>query len=128
MSYIENSRAEDEQIKAIFNLHWITWVPVIIYSITIIGVPFALYLLFQNISTEMGVTTKRIILKKGFISRDTSEQFLKKTESVELQQSILGRVLGYGNIRCTATGGSTFIFTAVADPVNAKRIIEFQLN
>jgi uncharacterized membrane protein YdbT with pleckstrin-like domain len=127
MSYIENSRAEDEQIKAIFNLHWVTWLPVIFYSITIIGIPFGIYLLIQNISTEMGVTTKRIILKKGFISRNTSEQFLKKTESVELQQSIFGRILGYGDIRCTATGGSMFIFTFVTDPVNAKRVIENQL-
>jgi uncharacterized membrane protein YdbT with pleckstrin-like domain len=128
MTYIENSRAEDEQIKAIFKLHWVTWLPVIFFSITIIGLPVALYMFLQNISIEMGVTTKRIIFKKGFISRETSEQFLKKTESVELQQSILGRILGYGDIRCTATGGSTFVFTCVTDPVSAKRLIEYQLN
>ena len=128
MSYIKNSLTADEQIIAIFDLHWIKWLPIIFYIITIIGIPMALYKFLQNLSTEMGVTNKRIIYKIGIISRKTSEQFLKKTESVELQQSITGRILNYGDVRCTATGGSAFVFFDVSDPVAAKRIIEDQFN
>lgn len=128
MNYIESSLIENEKVVMLFKLHWIKWIPVVFYALTIIALPMAIYRLIQILSTEMGLTDKRIILKTGFLSRETSEQFLKKTESIELSQTILGRILGYGDVRCTATGGSTFILLSVDNPIFVKRNIENQLH
>jgi uncharacterized membrane protein YdbT with pleckstrin-like domain len=124
MGYIDQSLSQEERVLAYFSQHWICWVPVVLYGITIIGLPVALMKFIALYSTEMGVTNKRVILKTGLISRVTSEQLLKKTESIELNESIMGRILGYGNVHCTATGGSAFILKNVSNPVSVKRMIE----
>jgi uncharacterized membrane protein YdbT with pleckstrin-like domain len=62
----------------------------------------ALYLLipewFTWWTTEIAVTNHRIIYKAGLIRRDTVEILM--VESVDVDQSILGRLLGYGTVPC----------------------------
>src|SRR5262249_59455107 len=53
---------------------------------------------FRRWTTEMAVTDRRIIYKRGFIRRHTIEMHLDKVESVDVDQSILGRIFGFGDI------------------------------
>jgi uncharacterized membrane protein YdbT with pleckstrin-like domain len=55
-------------------------------------------------TTEVAVTDRRIIYKTGFIKRRTVEMHMDKVESVDVDQSILGRVLNYGDITIRGTG------------------------
>jgi uncharacterized membrane protein YdbT with pleckstrin-like domain len=55
-------------------------------------------------TTEVAVTDRRIISKTGFINRHTVEMHMDKVESVDVDQSILGRVLNYGDITIRGTG------------------------
>lgn len=55
--------------------------------------------------TEIAVTDRRIIYKSGFIRRHTDEMPLGKVENVEVTQWILGRLLGYGDVRVEGSGG-----------------------
>jgi uncharacterized membrane protein YdbT with pleckstrin-like domain len=48
--------------------------------------------------TEIAVTNRRVIYKKGFIWRRTNEMNMDKVESVQVDQSILGRMLDYGTV------------------------------
>src|SRR5438046_2773812 len=57
-------------------------------------------------SAEFAVTNKRVILKTGFLQSKTAEMFLNKIESVGVDQSISGRILGFGSITIRGTGGS----------------------
>jgi uncharacterized membrane protein YdbT with pleckstrin-like domain len=59
---------------------------------------------FRRWSTEIAVTSKRIIYKCGFVRRRTIEMNLDKVESVDVNQSILGRLLGYGDIVIRGVG------------------------
>ena len=52
---------------------------------------------------DQGVTSKRVIQKRGWIKRDIEEMRLSKIETVEYNQSILGRIFGYGNVKVTGT-------------------------
>ena len=61
--------------------------------------------------TEIAVTDRRIIYKRGFITRHTEEMNMDKVASVDVDQSILGRMLDYGTIHVMGTGGA-----AVARP------------
>jgi uncharacterized membrane protein YdbT with pleckstrin-like domain len=75
----------------------------------IIGLP-ALFLLakawFVRWTTEIAVTSARVILKRGFIRRHTIEMNKDKVESVDVDQSLLGRLFNYGNITVRGTGSS----------------------
>ena len=80
--------------------------------------------MLKIIFTEQGVTTKKGIKKVGIISRNTEELLLSQVETVEIKQGVLGRLLGYGNVRLTGTGSSNLIFHTISNPINVKNNIE----
>jgi len=59
---------------------------------------------FNQWTTEIAVTNRRIIYKRGFIRRHTAEMNMDKVESVVVDQSVLGRLLDYGTIHVRGTG------------------------
>ena len=62
------------------------------------------YAWFIRWITEFAVTDRRVISKRGFIWRKTEEMNMDKVETVDVDQSILGRLLDYGTIRIMGTG------------------------
>lgn len=59
---------------------------------------------FQRWTTEIAVTDRRVIYKTGFIRRNTTEMHMDKVESVEVKQSVLGRILNYGDVEIRGVG------------------------
>ena len=129
MTYIEQSLSAGEKIEGVFRLHWTAWLPVwlwILLAIPTIGITLlvALYVYLRLKYQEQGVTNKRVILKKGIVSRQTEEMKLKSIETVEIDQGILGRMLGFGTVRITGRGVSDFVFQRIDNPLAVKRTIE----
>lgn len=62
------------------------------------------------------LTNKRLIAKRGIINRESFELMLRKCEGVQLQQSLLGRMLNYGTVFVT-TGEATTYFPYIEDPI-----------
>lgn len=93
----------------------------VIFGVTIVFLPVsAALLLYAHLkirSTEMGITSKRIIKKSGVIMRDTSEIRLCKVESISVQQGFLGRIFGYGTVTIVGTGGNGAVMKGVDDPL-----------
>lgn len=124
MSYIEKSLSAGEKIESVFKFHWFVWIPVFIWTCFVITIPIALYGLLQILFTEQGLTNKRVLLKTGIIGRKTEEMKLKAIETVEIDQSVFGRIFGYGNVKITGRGSSSVLFKFVGDPMGMKRQIE----
>ncbi len=78
-------------------------------------------------SSEFGVTNQRVIVKEGFIKRKTMEVFLKRIESVQVDQSIWGRVLNFGTINVLGTGGASDPLNMIRAPLEFKRQVQQQL-
>ena len=78
-------------------------------------------------SPEYVVTTKRVIMKTGMAQNRTEEMFLNKIESIGVDQSVAGRMLGYGNIVIRGTGGSWEPFVRVSAPLEFRRQIQEQI-
>lgn len=78
-------------------------------------------------ATEMAVTNKRVIIKVGYMTKRTIELFLSKIESVEVEQSVAGRIFGFGSITVRGTGGTNEPFTHVADPLEFRRQVQHQI-
>ena len=79
MSYIEESLSDGEQVENVFMLHWFAWAPMIIWlilGIVTLGLTWliALYEFLRLKFLEQGITNKRVILKRGIISRKTESQ------------------------------------------------------
>jgi uncharacterized membrane protein YdbT with pleckstrin-like domain len=78
-------------------------------------------------SSEFAVTDKRVIIKVGFIQRRTLETLLGKVEGIEVNQGILGRVLNFGTIAVTGTGGTREEFQNIANPLEFRRQVQAQV-
>lgn len=133
MSYIDDSLSAGETVVRRFGQHWLTWLPValcvVLAPITLgISLVVALVLTLRIRSLEQGLTTRRVILKTGFISRHSEEMRLASIETVEIRQSLWGRILGYGAIEITGRGIGDLVLARVADPMEAKRAIESALS
>ncbi len=74
-------------------------------------------------STELVVTDRRVIHKVGFISRKTREMNREKVESIDVDQSVGGRLFGYGTIIVHGTGSSWEPFTNISDPLAFRSLI-----
>jgi uncharacterized membrane protein YdbT with pleckstrin-like domain len=129
VSYIQESLSSGERIEALFKLHWFARVPMYIWLI--LGIPtigltwlIALYEYLRLRSIEQGVTNKRVILKRGIISRKTEEMKVTSIETVEIDQGLWGRLFGFGTIKVTGRGISDVVFKGVDDPMAVKRQIE----
>ena len=84
-----------------------------------------LFNLFIIITTdECVVTSKRVIFKSGIILTKTLEMNLTKIESLSVEQSILGRILGYGTISITGTGGTVETFLKINKPLEIRKKIQ----
>src|SRR5262245_58183962 len=78
----------------------------------------------RSASSEFAVTDKRVIIKVGWIRRRTLETMLGKVEGVGVDQSLTGRLLGFGTIMVTGTGGTKEEFDRIADPLEFRRRIQ----
>ena len=74
-------------------------------------------------TTELAVTDRRVIYKTGLISRHTIEMNRRQVESVDVDQSIFGRMIGYGTIIIRGTGGSLEPMRRVDNPLTFRNYI-----
>lgn len=145
MSYVQKVLQPGEVLKYQAAIHWVAYLHGIAWllaaaivwmvtpatwrggfvmnSIQIILLVGAVFFLarawFNWWITEIAVTDRRVIYKRGFISRTTAEMHMDKIESVKVDQSILGRILDYGKVTVLGTGTGTESLGAIDEPIAA---------
>lgn len=146
MSYIEKNLMNGESILYRGNLHWVVFLwPVIWFIVAIIffsggadiapvGSLFILIAIVTGIASfinyktsEFGITNKRVIVKVGFIRRNSLEVLLNKVEGIQVNQGILGRILGFGSIIMSGTGGTKDPFHKISAPLEFRRKAQEQI-
>lgn len=146
MSYVAKVLQPDEKVRFATKTHWIIYLPglalaalaIVTYWVAVQPVSsyqiwkwISLVLLagaavslfsawFKRWTTEIAVTSKRVIYKRGFIRRDTMEMALSKIESVDVSQSIGGRILDYGNLMVHGTGDTHELLPMIAAPIEFR--------
>jgi uncharacterized membrane protein YdbT with pleckstrin-like domain len=78
---------------------------------------------FHRWTTETDVTNMRVVHKTGFIKRRTFEMSLDKVESVDVNQSILGRILNYGDVTVRGVGEGAETIDTIASPLEFRNHI-----
>ena len=94
-----------------------------IAALCLLGLGFASHVALLRWGTEIGVTDRRVIYKRGLISRQTAEMNMDKVETVLVEQSLLGRLLGYGAISIKGSGASIETLKNIADPIALRSAI-----
>ena len=148
MSYVQRVLQPGEQIRHISSIHWIVyWRGVAVALLAVVAYWFsetryltgiwrytayalalvAIFLLiqqwFQWWVTEIAVTNRRVIYKKGLVRRQTNEMNMDKVESVQIDQSILGRTLDYGDVTILGTGEGFETLRTISSPIELRNSI-----
>jgi uncharacterized membrane protein YdbT with pleckstrin-like domain len=146
--YIDDILQPGEKVLYSTNAHWIfylpaiaAWVLAIVFlvasrmfvtdtpmllclSLAAISALVALYWMltawFHRWTTETDVTNLRVVHKTGFIKRRTFEMSLDKVESVDVNQSILGRILNYGDVTVRGVGEGFETIKTIASPLEFR--------
>jgi uncharacterized membrane protein YdbT with pleckstrin-like domain len=145
MSYVQKNLLPGETILYTGRLHWIVYakpmlvvllgVAVIVASpfapnlpklwiwggvAVVVGLLAALPILISVWSTELVVTSVRVVAKHGVISRTTMEMLHKRIESISVHQSIPGRLLNFGTLVLQGTGGGREGIPTIAHPLEFR--------
>jgi uncharacterized membrane protein YdbT with pleckstrin-like domain len=149
MSYVQSVLQPGEQVRHTAKLHWIMYWPGLTFLLAaavafwfaetrdrgntfwfylagvlaIIAFIFLLREWFVQWTTEIAVTDRRIIYKEGFIRRSTVEMHMDKVESVDVDQTIMGRVLGYGTVTVKGVGTGFEPLPTIAAPLELRNHI-----
>jgi uncharacterized membrane protein YdbT with pleckstrin-like domain len=129
-TYVDQVLLPGERIAWRARYHWITyfwpifWTPITLGFGIVVTLPWMLAVWINQRSTDLVATDRRLIHKTGLVSRKVTESRLGKIETINVDQSMLGRVLGYGTGSVTGTGVSAVGFPRIADPLGFKRAIE----
>jgi uncharacterized membrane protein YdbT with pleckstrin-like domain len=83
--------------------------------------------LVRRYATEMAVTNRRVVIKTGLTSRKTIEMLLNKVETIEVNETPAGRVLGYGTIVVIGTGGTSEPFHNMCHPLQFRSQVQQQI-
>jgi len=149
MSYVTKVLQGGESVIATGHLHWIGYwrsfvcialavatrgipapdaglrfvVDLVAVGLVIFGLVFGLHTAWLRWGTEIGVTNRRVIYKRGILSRRTAEMNMDKIETVLIDQSLLGRLLGFGAISIRGSGASIETLPHIAKPIALRSAI-----
>ena len=147
MGYVEKVLRPDEQVIARGRMHWIIYlrgamifiiglacffapvgqagfvIGIFGAGVVLLGLYLLASALIEQLTTEVAVTTRRVIQKRGLIRRNTGEMNMDKVESVVVDQTILGRLLNYGTIGVRGSGSGIENLHHIADPLGLRSAI-----
>lgn len=110
MSYLSENLAGNESVLYQAHYHWKIWiVPSAIFTLWIRPILLVVF-------DEFAITDRRIIMKTGVISQKVFDMTHSHIETVNVEQSIVGRILGYGTVTIIGSGGTRESFTDISHP------------
>ena len=87
---------------------------------------FAFGLAKRN-ATEMAVTNRRVLIKTGLGNRRTLDLMLSRVESIAVEETFWGRMLGFGSVILHGTGGTPESFVMISHPQEFRRNVQEQI-
>jgi len=73
-------------------------------------------------TTEIAVTNVRVMGKVGFVRRISIEMLLDKIESLQVEQSMIGRWFDFGTVTLSAAGAENARLNSVSEPFELRQM------
>ncbi len=120
MSYVSSRLFEGEVIRHSGAFHWLwhlrAWAALIVLGVLVIGIVIFIAEMIRFRTTEMVVTSRRIVVKRGFLSASLNQLSLDAMETSHIRQGLLGRLFGFGNLVIMGRGEGQLHFPPMAEP------------
>lgn len=92
----------------------------------IIGLYWLLIAYIKFKTSEYAITDRRVLMKTGWIQRNSLEIFLRKLEAINVNQTVPGRIFNYGTLVIIGTGGTEDFYFNVPDPLGFRKRVQQQ--
>ena len=131
-SYVEGALVKDEKIVHVGHISlWSLWhliaLGIILLPAFGIGLVFLVWAYVRYKTTELAITSRRVIVKFGFIRRRTIEININKVESIQVDQEVLGRLFNFGTLVISGAGNPQAPIAGISSPMEfRKAFIEAQ--
>jgi len=125
-SYVEGALVKDEKIVHVGHISlWSLWhlmaLGIILLPAFGVGLVFLIWAYVRYKTTELAITSKRVIVKSGFIRRRTIEININKVESIQVDQEILGRMFNFGTLVISGGGNPQAPVAGISSPMEFRR-------
>ena len=125
-SYVEGALVKDEQIVHLGHISlWSLWhllaLGILLLPLFGLGLIFLVKAFIRYKTTELAITSRRVIVKFGFIRRSTIEININKVESVQVDQEILGRLFDFGTLIISGAGNPQAPIPGISQPMEFRR-------
>lgn len=124
-SYVDSNLMAQEKVLHRAHVSFWSLAPMILLGILLLIVVVGLFVLLaawiRYRTTEFAVTDRRIIAKTGLVSRRTVEMFLDKVESLNVEQTVAGRIFDYGTVTIRGTGATSETFGNISAPLLLRK-------
>ena len=125
-SYVEGALVKDETIVhvghiSLWSLTHLFVLGIVLLPVFGLGLIFLVMAYIKYKTTELAITSKRVIAKFGFISRRTVELNINRVESIQVDQGILGRIFNYGTLVISGAGDPQAPIPGISDPMAFRR-------
>jgi len=146
MGYIDSNLLQGERVVFRTRLHWKLLIGPLLFAIATLlppawmlahdtwnnlvliapalGLLVLLAAVIRRQSSDFAVTNKRVMMKVGVFSTRSVEVLLGKIESIAVNQSLGGRIFGYGQIVVTGSGGTEETFANIQAPLELRRAVQ----
>jgi uncharacterized membrane protein YdbT with pleckstrin-like domain len=94
---------------------------------TILTIIVILRVLIAMFTTEIALTDRRIIGKRGVLQQHSIEMLLKKVESISVKRTLLGLIFGYGTVTIIGSGGTKESFPSIDKPMEFRKRVNDQI-
>jgi hypothetical protein len=134
-SFVQSSLGSGEQVLLEAKIHWVIFLgPILLVGVGVavgeaglllsaVGGLWLVAKLVQFMCMELAVTNRKVLAKFGFIRRNTIEQQLSTGESIQVNQGLIGRMVGAGSVRVNGSGLSATPIPGIADPLGFRRVV-----
>jgi uncharacterized membrane protein YdbT with pleckstrin-like domain len=125
-SYVEGALVKDEKVVHLGHISlWSLWhllaLGIILLPAFGVGLVFLIWAYVRYKTTELAITSRRVIVKSGFIRRRTIEININKVESIQVDQEILGRLFNFGTLVISGAGNPQAPITGISSPMEFRR-------
>ena len=121
-TYVEEVLTKDERVIhvghiSLWSLSWLIALGALLLVVFGLGLICWLIVYIKYKTTELAITNKRVIAKFGFISRRTIEININKVESIQVDQTLLGRIFNYGTLLISGAGNPQAPIPGISQPI-----------
>ena len=99
-------------------------IKIIAFLVLAMGLLRYAHMMIIKATTEIAITNKRLIYKRGLIARYVGEMNIDRIEGVNVLQGVWGRILNFGRVMVRGMGVGEVVLPSIEDPVKFRKSIE----